>query len=350
MAERRMFAKTIVLSDAFLDMPMSARCLYFTLGMFADDDGFINNPKSIMRQCGASQDDMNILLFRKFLISFDDGVIVIKHWRIHNYIQKDRYIPTKYEEHKLSLGLDSNNAYTLDGIIEMVDKEPLSDARQKRLDAVKNSSLPYSFTYKIRQAFVGEKCPICGCTMGVAIRSNDDPIIATTPMPTIQHNIPISQGGTHELDNISVICSKCNMSIQDKPTGELNNALVAKKWAEICGVSGMDTQVSIGKNSIDKNRVSIESNNNTNNKKAVKHKHGEYGRVLLTDKEYEKLVADFGADKIEQQITLLDEYVESNNNKNKYTNFNLVLRKSINNGWFDKTRKPTTEYDVYDEF
>ena len=85
-------------------------------------------------------------------------------------------------------------------------------------------------------------------------------------------------------------------------------------------------------------------------KKSVKHKHGEYGRVLLTDKEYEKLVADFGADKIEQQITLLDEYVESNNNKNKYTNFNLVLRKSINNGWFDKTRKPTTEYDVYDEF
>ena len=111
MAERRMFAKTIVLSDAFLDMPMSARCLYFTLGMLADDDGFINSPKAIMRQCGASLDDMNLLLAKKFLIAFDDGVVVIKHWRIHNYIQTDRYIPTKYKEQKALLELDENKAY-----------------------------------------------------------------------------------------------------------------------------------------------------------------------------------------------------------------------------------------------
>ena len=65
MAERRMFAKTIVTSDAFLDMPMSARCLYFTLGMFADDDGFVNNPKSILRQIGASDDDLRVLLGKK---------------------------------------------------------------------------------------------------------------------------------------------------------------------------------------------------------------------------------------------------------------------------------------------
>ena len=111
MAERRMFAKTIVLSDAFLDMPMSARCLYFTLGMIADDDGFINSPKSIMRQCGASNDDMNILISKKFVLVFDDGIVVIKHWRILNYIQKDRYVPTKYEEHKQQLLLDENNSY-----------------------------------------------------------------------------------------------------------------------------------------------------------------------------------------------------------------------------------------------
>ena len=98
MAERRMFAKTIVLSDAFLDMPLSARCLYFTLGMFADDDGFINNPRSIMRQAGASNDDMNILLARRFVLSFESGVIVIKHWRIHNYIRSDRYNPTIYAD------------------------------------------------------------------------------------------------------------------------------------------------------------------------------------------------------------------------------------------------------------
>lgn len=113
MAERRMFAKTIVLSDAFLDMPMSARCLYFTLGMLADDDGFVNSPKSIMRQCGASNDDMNVLIAKRFVLTFESGVIVIKHWRINNYLQKDRIQPTKYVEEKSKLTLDKNNGYTI---------------------------------------------------------------------------------------------------------------------------------------------------------------------------------------------------------------------------------------------
>ena len=110
-----MFAKTIVLSDAFLDMPMSARCLYFTLGMLADDDGFVNSPKSIMRQCGASNDDMNVLIAKRFVLTFDSGVIVIKHWRINNYLQKDRIQPTKYTEEKSKLALDSNNGYKIGG-------------------------------------------------------------------------------------------------------------------------------------------------------------------------------------------------------------------------------------------
>ena len=111
MAERRMFAKTIVLSDAFLDMPMSARCLYFTLGMLADDDGFVNSPKSIMRQCGASVDDMNILLAKKFVLSFEDGVIVIKHWRVNNYLRNDRYVKTKYLDERAQLEVDENGSY-----------------------------------------------------------------------------------------------------------------------------------------------------------------------------------------------------------------------------------------------
>lgn len=111
MAERRMFAKTIVLSDAFLDMPMSARCLYFTLGMFADDDGFVNSPRGIMRQCGASDDDLKVLLAKKFLLAFDSGVIVIKHWRINNYLRSDRYAETKYLDEKKSLIIDQNGSY-----------------------------------------------------------------------------------------------------------------------------------------------------------------------------------------------------------------------------------------------
>lgn len=111
MAEKRMFAKTIVLSDAFLDMPMSARCLYFTLGMLADDDGFVSSPKGIMRQCGASVDDLNILIAKRYVLTFDSGIIVIKHWRINNYLRQDRYTPTTYVEEKDSLTLDAKGAY-----------------------------------------------------------------------------------------------------------------------------------------------------------------------------------------------------------------------------------------------
>ena len=113
MAERRMFAKTIIDSDAFLDMPMSARLLYYDLAMRADDDGFINSPKKIMRFVGASMDDLNILAIRKFIIPFDNGVVVIKHWRIHNYIRKDRYSETTYSEEKSLLEVDENRAYRL---------------------------------------------------------------------------------------------------------------------------------------------------------------------------------------------------------------------------------------------
>lgn len=112
MAERRMFAKTIVTSDAFLDMPASTRCLYFMLGMVADDDGFVNNPRSIMRQAGATTDDMNLLIAKRFILTFQSGVVVIKHWCIHNTIQKDRYKETKYLEEKSQLMLDGNKAYT----------------------------------------------------------------------------------------------------------------------------------------------------------------------------------------------------------------------------------------------
>lgn len=131
-----MFAKSIVLSDEFLDMPLTARCLYFTLGMFADDDGFINSPKSIMRQCGASVDDMNILLTKKYVLQFDSGIIVIKHWRLNNYLRSDRYKETNYLEEKSMLKLKKNGAYTFgDGIpingIPSIDKYRLDKSREE---------------------------------------------------------------------------------------------------------------------------------------------------------------------------------------------------------------------------
>ena len=112
MAKRRMFSSAIVLSDAFLDMPATARCLYFTLGMMADDDGFVNNPRSVMRQIGATDDDLKVLLAKRYVLGFDSGVICIKHWRINNYIRADRYQSTTYLEEKATLTTDGKGAYT----------------------------------------------------------------------------------------------------------------------------------------------------------------------------------------------------------------------------------------------
>jgi hypothetical protein len=117
-----MFAKTIIDSDAFLDMPPSTQVLYFHLAMRADDDGFINNPKTIMRMVGAKDDDIKLLIAKRFIIPFESGVVVIKHWRIHNYIQKDRYTETKYIEEKNQLIINEKNGYSLKQI-RLLDDE-----------------------------------------------------------------------------------------------------------------------------------------------------------------------------------------------------------------------------------
>lgn len=118
MAERRMFTQKIVDSDAFLDMPLSTQSLYFHLNMRADDDGFVNNPKKIQRMIGASDDDLRLLLAKRFILGFENGVVVIKHWRMHNLLRKDRYNPTQYVEEMNQLALNDNGSYTEKGNVE----------------------------------------------------------------------------------------------------------------------------------------------------------------------------------------------------------------------------------------
>lgn len=113
MAQRRMFSKQIIDSDAFLDMPLSTQALYFHLSMRADDDGFTNNPSKILRVIGGAKNDLDLLLAKNFLIGFETGVVVIKHWLIHNYIRKDRYSPTPYTDEKAQLSVKDNDSYTL---------------------------------------------------------------------------------------------------------------------------------------------------------------------------------------------------------------------------------------------
>ncbi len=112
MADRRMFTKKITDSDPFTEMPLSAQALYFHLNMSADDDGFLNNPKKIQRSIGASEDDLKLLMAKRFILTFEKGIIVIKHWRMHNLLRKDRYNETQYLEEKETLMLQSDGSYT----------------------------------------------------------------------------------------------------------------------------------------------------------------------------------------------------------------------------------------------
>jgi len=135
MAEKRMFSQKITDSDAFLDMPQSTQNLYFHLNMHSDDDGFNNSPSKIMRMCTASKNDMDLLILKHFVIPFESGICVIKHWRIHNCIQKDRYKPTVYKDEKEMLEIKENGAYKL------VDTECIQDVSeldtQYRLDKIR---------------------------------------------------------------------------------------------------------------------------------------------------------------------------------------------------------------------
>ena len=216
MAERRMFAKTIIDSDAFLDMPLSTQSLYFHLSMRADDDGFINNPKKIQRMIGCADDDLKVLIAKNFIIPFESGIVVIKHWKIHNYIRNDRYKETVYQEEKAMINTKDNNAYTL--------------------------------------------------------------------------GIPS------------------------------DNQVVYQ----------MDTQDRLGKDRLDKESIEDISDSSESApapKKAVKHKHGEYLKVLLTDNEVEKLIEEYGKDMTVKLIKFLDEYIEMKGYKAK--NHYLAIRKWV---------------------
>lgn len=122
MAERRMFAKSLIDSDIFLDLPISTQNLYFHLCMRADDDGFVGNPKRIQSLIGVSDIDYKLLLAQKFILEFESGVIVITHWKMHNYIRKDRYTPTIYIEEKRLIAENARKEYVFSIGVPLVDQ------------------------------------------------------------------------------------------------------------------------------------------------------------------------------------------------------------------------------------
>jgi len=215
MAERRMFAKTIIDSDIFLDMPQTTQNLYFHLNMRADDEGFVNSPKKIMRMVGSNQNDLEILLAKRYLIAFESGVIVIKHFKLHNTIRKDRMKETLYLEEKSKLREKVNGSYT--------EVQP------------------------------------------------DDNQMSTKCTPSV-------------LD-----CSIVKSSIDEINTAEPKSKKPTKE---------------------------------------IKNKHGEYGRVFLTEKQFDKLVVDYGESKAKGMIENIDTYFQEHQSKIKnFSDHNLTMRK-----------------------
>lgn len=207
MAQKRMFDKSITNSDDFLDLPDSSQILYFHLSMNADDDGFVNNWKSIIRMTGTKEDDLKILIAKQFVIPFESGVIVIKHWRINNYLRNDRYKETQYKDELACLITGKNEEYLL-----------------------KN----------------------------------------TSGIPTVYPD----------------------------------------------------------KNSIDKNSIDKDSK-----EREVAHTRSEYGWVKLTDQQYNKLLQDLGEEELKRCIQYVDEAAQQTGNKNKWKDWNLVIRKCSRGRW-----------------
>ena len=232
MAERRMFAKTIVDSDMFIDMPMSARLLYYDLAMRADDDGFVNSPKKIMKFVGASVDDMNVLIAKQFIIPFESGVVVIKHWRIYNYIRKDTYKETPYKDEKALLYLDKNNGYRL-------ENECPSTNRQR-----------------------------------------------TVNEPSTQDRLGKDRLGKVRLGKDRLELGKDRVRDRDRERQELESAHAPEN---------LPLEIAENKNNKN-NKNNENDFNNSDNKKPTRHKYGIYKNVFLTDEDMEKLKTEFPDD------------------------------------------------------
>lgn len=148
-----MFNKQITNSDDFLDMPLTSQCLYFHLSMNADDDGFINNWKSIMKLTGAKEDDLKVLIAKQYIIPFDSGVIIIKHWRLNNYLRRDRYTTTNHQKELAQITLDENMVYQMatNGIpLGNLDKIRLD---KTRLDKIRQDKTSEEFENELTEIF-----------------------------------------------------------------------------------------------------------------------------------------------------------------------------------------------------
>ena len=275
-----MFAKTIIDSDSFLDMPLSAQALYFHLAMRADDDGFINNPRKIQRVIGCGNDDMTLLIAKSFIIPFDSGIVVIKHWRIHNYIRGDRKKDTAYAEEMSQLLVKDNGAYTLNTATEVAD---------------------------VWDTMSGKCLSSGGQVADMCLPSGSQ----ATDMCHTQVRLGKDRLGK----------DRDRVRVREGCKGEEETPLVD-------GTTAQD----------DSDATSSPSNPSKPQKaKPQKHRYGEYQHVLLTDDELSKLNETFGETMTQKAITFLDEHIEMKGYKAK--SHYLAIRKWVVDAVKEKERK-----------
>lgn len=282
MAKRRMFSLDVVDTDKFLNMPPSTQCLYYNLGMRADDDGFVSSPQKIATISNCGRDDLNVLISKGYLIPFNSGVVVITDWKINNYIQKDRRIPTRYTEEMAQL-TEENASY------KPLYTECIQDVSNLYTDCIQNVSKVYT------QDRIG-KDNIYNNTCADEKQADDEKPVLTG------ENAPIKQPYTKCIQNVS------KMYTQDRIDKDniYNNIYTHEKNQE------------------------DENNNMTaamNRPKESKHKYGEYKHVMLTDTEKDKLIEELGQQTFDKCVIRLDEYIEQTGKK--YKNHNLVIRKWV---------------------
>lgn len=267
MAKKRMFSLSVIDSDAFTDMPLSAQALYFHLNMRADDDGFIGNPKRIKGMIGASDDDLKLLIVKRFLLTFENGVIVIKHWRMHNTLQKDRYTPTDYLDERNQLLIKENKAYSFD------EGEPVRSITDTKRKQSVNNLLPCAETVCYQD--VSKMETICNQndnTMETSCYQNGN-----ADKDKIKRSIDIDLGGS--LNNPS-------------------NGIIPREQQPTAPPP--DT-------------------------KSIKQPYGQYGHVALSENDFEELRQKYSEEDIQDGITYTDTYVQMKGNKQN--DYKLALMK-----------------------
>ena len=287
MAQKRMFSRIFTESDDFIDMPAMAQLLYIHLSMNADDDGFVNNPKTIMRICGAGREEIDLLRKNEFIISFDSGVIVIRHWKLNNNIRKDTYHETVCLKEKASLGLDENNIYYL---LE---------------------------------------------TENAPIQSRDEPVTD----PSLFCNVTDTQVSVDKVsvDKVSidkVSIDKCSI---DKCSVDKNS--VDKISTDKCSVDKVSTDKnSEDKCSVDRGEDAVE----------IQCRDGNY---IIEQELYQKYTHTYPEMDIKRSLLKLQSYLGSNPQKQKYKNnmksyINMWLMKDNDEKKYRRNKKHTPTFDI----